>query len=311
VRPANVIVPGAPKKRAPAKSKVAAAAATAETVSVAVAPTDDDPLRNHKHRLQTINPALCMGRKLDLKNQIVGTRKDDAGSNGIFWPEKQCSKSPETGEKLCRFCKEKDDEVKTGKAADKHWFGRLDEPLFYKACVVGCGDFFQKYPAGIPSDPSTAPPAGFVVKPATGAIAAKKRGPKPKSDSDSDSVVSAPAAPEPAPAAPEPAPAVAAAAAPAPAKKAAAPKKPKVTVAKTEVKPVEAAWVVFMFEGRTVARSTKTNAVYEVDTDATNDDITNVNVDSVIKKDDYIGLWKNGSVDTYDMSGATVSDDEE
>jgi hypothetical protein len=313
VRVANVIVPDAPKKRAPAKSK-----APAEVISVA--PTEDDPLRNHKYRLQTLNPSLCMGRKLDLKNQIVGTRKDDEGSNGIFWPEKQCSKVPEAGEKLCRFCKEKDDEIKAGKAADKHWFGRLDEPLFYKACVVGCGDFFQKYPAGIPSDPSTAPPAGFVVKSAPGMIAAKKRGPKPKTDSDSDSVTST-AAPAAAPVVTETAPVVAETApvvtetapvvvAPVPTKKVAT-KKPKVTVAKTAAKPVEAAWVVFLFEGRTVARSTKNNAVYEVDTDAINDDINNDNVASVVKKADYIGMWKNGAVDTYDMSGAAASDDEE
>ena len=304
------VAPDAPKKKRVAKSKTTAA----DVVLISVAPTDDDPLRNHKYRLQTINPSLCMGRKLDLKNQIVGTRKEDEDSNGIFWPEKQCSKTPEAGEKLCRFCKDKDDEIKAGKAADKHWFGRLDEPIFFKACIVGCGDFFQKYPSGINSDPTTAPPAGYVVKPATGAIAAKKRGPKPKSDSDTDSVASSSKAPAPAAApaasaaAPAPAPAPAAsAAAPAPAPKKAA-KKPKTTVAKTTVAPVEAAWVVFLFEGRTVARNAKTNAVYEVDTDAINDDITNANVASIVKKDDYIGMWKNGAVDAYDMSGATASD---
>jgi hypothetical protein len=292
------VAPDAPKKKRATKSVIASVEA------ITVAPTEDDPLRNHKYRLQTINPALCMGRKLDLKNQIVGTRKDDEGSNGIFWPEKQCTKAPESGEKLCRFCKEKDDDVKAGKAADKHWFGRLDEPIFYKACVVGCGDFFQKYPAGIPSDPSTAPPAGYSVKAPGGAIAAKKRGPKPKTDSDTDSVVSAkPAA--------APAPSAATAAAPATTKTKTTVRKPKASVAKTTVAPIEAAWVVFMFEGRTVARSTKNNYVYEVDTDSMNDDITNENVASIVKKDDYIGVWKNGAVDAYDMSGAMASDNED
>lgn len=277
--------PGAPKKRKAAVGGAGAPVAVAAAAEV-IEPTADDPLRNHKYRLQSINAALCMGRKVDLKNQIVGTRKDDAGSNGIFWPEKQCSKAPEDGEKLCRFCKEKDDEVKSGKTADKHWFGRLDEPIYFKACVVGCGDFFAKYPAGVPGDASTAPPAGFVVKAPEGIVAAKKRGPKPKAD-----------APAPAAAAAAPAPAPA----PAPATKATK----KVTVAKTAVAAVEAEWVVLMYEGRVVARNTKTNYVYEIDADIVDE---GADIGKLVKKDDYIGVWKSGAVDAYDLSGAAAAE---
>ena len=288
------VTPAAPKKRKPATAAVGGAGAPA---TISIEPTEDDPLRNHKHRLQSINATLCMGRKVDLKNQIVGTRKDDAGSNGIFWPEKQCTKSPEDGEKLCRFCKEKDDEVKSGKAADKHWFGRLDEPIFYKACVVGCGDFFAKYPQGIQGDATTAPPAGYVVKAPGGAVAAKKRGPKPKAD-----------APAPAAAAAAAAPAPAAAAAPAAAKKTVAAKPKKATVAKTAAAPVVAEWVILMYEGRVVARNTKTNFVYEVDADIVDE---GADIAKIVKKDDYIGVWKNNAVDAYDLSGAAASGDED
>ncbi len=291
--------PGAPKKR---KAAVGGAGAPAAEAAEVIEPTADDPLRNHKYRLQSINAALCMGRKVDLKNQIVGTRKDDAGSNGIFWPEKQCSKSPEAGEKLCRFCKEKDDEVKSGKTADKHWFGRLDEPIYFKACVVGCGDFFAKYPQGIPGDASTAPPAGFVVKVPEGVVVAKKRGPKPKADASAPAA--APAPPAAAPAAPAPA------APPAAAKKAPAAKATKkMTVAKTAVAAVEAEWVVLMYEGRVVARNTKTNYVYEIDADIIDE---GADIGKLVKKDDYIGVWKSGAVDAYDLSGAaaTETDDE-
>jgi hypothetical protein len=281
VKKAVAEAPGAPKKRKVSTVPVAAATTTV------IEPTADDPLRNHKYRLQSFNPAFCMGRKVDLKNQIVGTRKDDASSNGIFWPEKQCTKAPEAGEKLCRFCKEKDDDVKSGKTADKHWFGRLDEPIYFKACVVGCGDFFAKYPEGIPGDATTAPPAGFVVKTPDGVIAAKKRGPKPKAA---------------APATTAPAKAPAAAPAKAPAKKAPA---KKVSIAKTADAPIEAEWIVLMYEGRVVARNTKNNYVYEIDADIVDD---GADISKLVKKNDYIGVWKSGAVDAYDLSGAAAED---
>lgn len=303
IKPTEAAAPVAPKKRKATAAVAAVGGAGAAAAPISTEPTEDDPLRNHKYRLQTINPTLCMGRKVDLKNQIVGTRKDDAGSNGIFWPEKQCTKSPEDGERLCRFCKEKDDEVKSGKAADKHWFGRLDEPIYYKACVVGCGDFFAKYPNGIPGDATTAPPAGYVVQAPGGAVAAKKRGPKPKADAPP---AGAAPAPEPA-AAPAPAAADAPAAAPAAAKKVTAAKPKKATVAKTGAAPVVAEWTVLMYEGRVVARNTKTNYVYEVDADIIDE---GADIGKIVKKDDYIGVWKNGAVDAYDLSGAAASGDE-
>jgi hypothetical protein len=293
--------PGAPKK----KVKVTIAAA-----AIAVEPTADDPLRNHKYRLQSINTTLCMGRKVDLKNKIAGTQKEDSGSNGIFWTEKQCSKAPETGEKLCRFCKDKDDEVKSGKTADKHWFGRLDEPIYFKACVVGCGDFFVKYPAGIPGDASTAPPAEYVVKAPEGVVASKKRGPKPKADTEA-----APIAPTAAAAAET---AEVAAVVPKAAKTAAVAKKEKaptvpaatktkkVTVAKTAAVAIEAVWVVLMYEGRVVARNTKTNYVYEIDADIVDE---GADIGKLVKKNDYIGVWKSGAVDAYDLAGAAAMDD--
>lgn len=308
VKPPKSAAPVAPKKRKTTAAVGGAGAAAAAPISTE--PTEDDPLRNHKYRLQSINPTLCMGRKVDLKNQIVGTRKDDAGSNGIFWPEKQCTKSPEDGERLCRFCKEKDDEVKAGKAADKHWFGRLDEPIYYKACVVGCGDFFAKYPNGIPGDATTAPPAGYVVQAPGGVVAAKKRGPKPKADAPPAVAPAPPAAAAPAPDASAPVPMpvpVPAAAAPGPVKKVAAAKPKKATVAKTGAAPVVAEWTVLMYEGRVVARNTKTNYVYEVDADIVDE---SADIGKIVKKDDYIGVWKNGAIDAYDLSGAAAADGE-
>jgi hypothetical protein len=302
--------PAAPKKR---KTKTANSSTDVTDASViSTEPTEDDPLRNHKYRLQSINATLCMGRKLDLKNQIVGTRKEDADSNGIFWPEKQCTKIPEPGEKLCRFCKEKDDEVKSGKPADKHYFGRLDEPIYYKACVVGCGDFFAKYPHGIACDPTTAPPAGYVSKITDTANAGKKRGPKPKNiivpaaaPAPAAAAPVAPAAPAPVPAAVTPVAAAPTEVVPAAPKKTAAKKKQAAT--KTSIAPIEAEWVVFMYEGRVVARNTKTNYVYEVDADTVDE---NADIGKIVKKDDYIGAWKNGAVDAYDLSGAAASDEE-
>jgi hypothetical protein len=318
--PAAPAAATATKKRKPS-TKPATATAPAPAaggVVVSFEPTADDPLRSHTYRIKSIDAAHCLGRKVDLKNQIVGTRKDDAGSNGIFWPEKQCSKKPEPGETLCRFCKEKDDDVKAGKSADKHWFGRLDEPIFYKACVVGCGDFFHKYPAGIPSDPSTAPPAGYTPKAPSAAIAAKKRGPKPKTptgtatatpvDSDDESETAAPAPAPAAPATPPKQPKKTAAAAAA-AKAPAAPKKPKATVAKTASAPVEAEWVVLMYEGRVVARNTTTNYVYEMDAETAVDNTADIG--KTVRKSDYLGAWKNGAVDAYDLSGAAAAEEDD
>ena len=101
-----------------------------------------------------------MGRRIDEKNPVVGTRKDDDGSNGMFYTEKQCTKKPLPGMKVCGVCHKKEEAAKTSDKTDKTWYGRLDQPLYANAKVVGCAHFFEKYPSGLKNDPSTAPPAG-------------------------------------------------------------------------------------------------------------------------------------------------------
>ena len=276
--------PAAPKAAPAPKAAAAPAVGGAGAGAISIDPTEDDPLRNHKHRLQSIDMKLCMGRRIDLKNQIVGTRKDDKGANGIFWVEKQCSKKPEAGGKLCKICKEKDDEYKATGKADKTYYGRLDEPIYYKAFVIGCGYFFKKYPSGIPGDPTSAPPPGYkIVDEATST--------KP--------VAAAVSAPAPAPA---PAPVATPVKPTAPASTKAPPRKP--SVAKTSVPVIEPEWVVFMYGGRVVTRNTKTNYVYEIDAESVDD---KTDIGKIVKKTDYIGVWKNGSVDAYDLSGACAS----
>jgi hypothetical protein len=63
-----------------------------------------------------------------------------------------------------------------------------------------------------------------------------------------------------------------------------------------------------MFEGRVVARNNKTNYVYEIDADVVDD---GADIGALVKKDDYIGVWKNGAVDAYDLSGAAADSDAE
>ena len=151
---------------------VDAAAVTAPTVTVASTP--DDPLKGHKYRLQTIEASLCMARKIDLKNPIPGTRKGDEGATKMFWPEKQCSRKSLPGQPLCKQCAEKEEDVKAERDY-KDWYGRLDQPLIHAAMVIGCGQFFEKYPKGLMNDPTTAPPTNALVseKPAKKARGAK------------------------------------------------------------------------------------------------------------------------------------------
>jgi hypothetical protein len=65
---------------------------------------EDELFKSSPYRLQTINHDLCMARKVDDKNPIPGTRPTDPGSNGRFYPEKQCSRKPIAGLKMCKIC---------------------------------------------------------------------------------------------------------------------------------------------------------------------------------------------------------------
>jgi hypothetical protein len=164
----------------------AEATATAEAVVEVAAPpvktgaggalanTFDDPLRHHKYRIATYDTTLCVARKTDEKNPIVGTRPGDEGSKKMFYPEKQCSKKPLAGGALCKLCSEKDVASKANQEV-KAWYGRLDEPLHPQAYVVGSECFYTKYPQGLLNDPTTRPPiaaGGAVV--AVAAVAASE-----------------------------------------------------------------------------------------------------------------------------------------
>jgi len=108
-----------------------------------------DPMNTHPSRLQEVNPALCKARKIDEEHPLEGTRPGDEGANGMVWPELQCPKKPLQGEALCLTCKKKQEKSINMDSAVRGWYGRLDEPLCYKAGVVGCGHFHKKYPNGI------------------------------------------------------------------------------------------------------------------------------------------------------------------
>jgi len=120
------------------------------SVSVpAVALGATDSLRDNKYRLQVLNPELCLARKIDKENPVPGTRPGDIGAKLKFYPELQCSKRPVTGSSLCTICARKEAEYLCDTSGVHGWFGRLDEPLFEKAGVVGCHAFWAKYPAGV------------------------------------------------------------------------------------------------------------------------------------------------------------------
>jgi hypothetical protein len=248
----------------------------AEVKSAVPTVVAQDPYATHKYRIAKPDESLCMGRKVDLKNPVPGTRKGDTGATNIIYPEKQCSKKPLPGQKLCKICTEKHDQFTTNpKTVPKDYFGRLDEPLFPMARVIGCEYFFDKYPKGLADDPSTAPVA------ATGATAATAA-----------PVAAATTAP------------VAAAAEP-------KVKKPRVkkektvaattntTVAASEESAVKPEWVTFLYEGRAHIRNEADGRTYESDG-------TKTEREDMIKKDTYKGRWRDGALDVY----AAENDDE-
>ena len=122
-----------------------------------------DPLKDHKYRLQTLDPDFCRGRKVNEKMPLPGTAPQDADSNGQVYAELQCPKRVKKGELLCEACKEKDDEYKADSSKSlKRWWGRLDEEMFPRAMVLGCHHFYEKYPYGIPGDATTAAPEAWL-----------------------------------------------------------------------------------------------------------------------------------------------------
>ena len=164
------------KQKADAVEAVEAVAAVAATVSLTVSdksllePVDTkstvtsslvpitDPYSGHKYRLAAYDPTVCTGRKVDEKVVVPGTDPKDTGHNGKIFAEKQCSKTPMPGQALCKTCCEKDDAIKKDPTKkDKRWNGRLDEPMFDQAYVIGSNYFFKKYPNGLLNDPTTAP----------------------------------------------------------------------------------------------------------------------------------------------------------
>ena len=188
----------------------------------------DDPLRTHSSRLAIVDATLCQGRRIDEKNPIVGTRKDDDGANGMFYPEKQCTKKPLPGQKLCAICAKKDEASKTTTVVDKTWYGRLDEPLFHNAKVVGCKHFFEKYPTGLKSDLTTTTTTTAAVIPATVVVTATVIVPaKTKAKAKAKVAVEA--------------------------------------VAVTSVAPIEVEWITFLHEGKPHIRNTKNSKVYLCD----------------------------------------------
>ena len=253
--PINLLLP-ADEAPAPAPAPAPAAAAPA------AAGAFDRTLKSHASRIQVINHAKCMGRRLG--DTVAGTTKE-CGAPKLINHEKQCTSAPKAGEKLCATCAKYEAEKTT------KWQGRLDEAELYpKAAVVGSGLFWDKYPNGIASDPTTIPPTAPATAPATAlATPVKAKGKK--------ATAPAPGAPKKATAAPAPE-AVA-----------------EESVADTSAPIAESEWKIEPHEGRQVARNLKTNRVYEVDITKLGSDIKDA-----IKMDQCIGArQEDGTIDPY------------
>jgi hypothetical protein len=235
-----------------------------------------DPLKKHKHRIQDIDHSLCMGRKIDEANPIEGTRKGDEGANGMFWPEKQCSKKPLPGQKLCKICAEKDNEVKAGKPAHKQYYGRLDEPLYWNAKVIGCKHFFDKYPKGLLNDPTTAPttPVTVVADAPVTTVSEDKKPAKKATKAKAKTTAEAPVVDE----------------------------TIQETVAIVADAPADIEWLTFLHKGKPLIRNLKTKKVYEMDLNKRGS-----RAEAAIM-DKCLGTWQeDGTIDPY---GAIDSDEE-
>jgi len=148
---------------APAPAPASAPAPAVAPAVDAVTATND--WRKHPSRLQTIDSTRCTGRRIDTENPLVGTRTGDDGSNGMIFPEKQCTRKPSPGSKLCAGCATKDAEYKADPSKNNaSWQGRLDEETLYpRAKIVGSELFLKRYPKGIPTTAAVAPVAAPVA----------------------------------------------------------------------------------------------------------------------------------------------------
>lgn len=158
----------------------APAASTPVSVAAPIAFDPSDPLKSHPSRLAKIDTAKCMGRKIVLGKWVPGTHKDEGGVKK-FHPEGQCSAAPATGHALCAKCQEQEAMATSGKRDPKKWFGRLDQPIYEFAAVIGCKQYMECYPTGIKGDPLSVPPTTRVVAEAP---AAPKKAKKTKAATD-------------------------------------------------------------------------------------------------------------------------------
>jgi hypothetical protein len=219
VKEAELLVPVDAPAAAPAPASPKAA------ISVTTAADPSDPLKTHPSRLQKIDMAKCMGRKIVISKWVPGTHKDEGGVKK-FHPENQCSSAPATGQALCAKCAEQESLAAAGKRDAKKWFGRLDQPLYEYAAVVGCKQYVECYPNGINGDPLSVPP---------------------KASSEPAKAVSVPPA------------------APKKAKKAKAANEVPAAIAMTDLDTAEAEWLTFMQKnGIPAIRNLKTHMVYAV-----------------------------------------------
>lgn len=152
---------------------------------VAAMPQDpSDPLKTHPSRLQKIDASKCMGRKIVISKWVPGTHKDEGGVKK-FHPEGQCTAGPATGQALCAKCAEQEALAAAGKRDAKKWFGRLDQPLYEFAAVIGCKQYIDCYPNGINGDPLSVPPkSAEPLKQVSQAPAAPKKAKKAKAAGD-------------------------------------------------------------------------------------------------------------------------------
>jgi hypothetical protein len=290
----------APAVAAPAMAAPVVAAPMGVEAAFAAARADD-PFATNKYRLQSINPGLCVGRRIDEKNPIAETLPGAPTANGKMWPEKQCTKKPTPGGVMCEGCAKKDAEAKAEPAKwFKGYYGRLDEPMYWKALVIGCKDYLEKYPSGI------AGVTDGVVASAAVASAAAVTAPAPKTKKApaKKAAAAAPLADAEAPPAntvvTEPVPTnTVVAAAPAPKPKKAPAKKSAASAATAESVAADTApkiieWITFIYEKRPVILNTETGKVYEVDA------TKSIRAEMALL-DKCVGRWKDGAVDPYDL----------
>jgi hypothetical protein len=241
----------------------------------------EDPLRMHKYRIGNgVNMKKCMGRRIDDKHPIPGTSPK-------FFPEKQCSHGPEKGSALCKGCGEKDAEAKAApKKAFRGWYGRLDEPMYWNANVIGCEKFNKQYPKGLPEDAvegsatTEAPAVIEHIAESSEATKVPASPPKAEKTEKAEKPAKAPKAPVKAKEAKETK------------EVAPIPMAPleSTTVVAVETPPVEIVWVTIPDKGRTRIYNTKTLNVYECN-------LKETDREKMVQKDKFIGRYIDGKID--------------